>query len=122
MRRVWISQACHELSRSMLCAVVPASLHTFIPHTSMYLLYLPSFKTLSTPSTAFLYPLMPPRRCMGHKCGVACDEEKVTLLLAGQPEVLSKYQQTMLMSYLEVRACMYMLVCVIYTRLYMFNA
>lgn len=49
-------------------------------------------------------PAAPACRCMSHKCSVACDEDKVSLLLKGHPDMLAKYQQALLMSYIEVCA------------------
>lgn len=41
---------------------------------------------------------------MAHRCGVLCDEDKVVVLLAKDPEELAKYKDSMAMSYVEDNA------------------
>lgn len=40
-------------------------------------------------------------RCMAPSCGVVCDEDKVKQLLKGNKELLAKYEQTLLESYID---------------------
>lgn len=39
--------------------------------------------------------------CMSYKCGIVCDDELVVKVMKGEPELLSKYNQSHVESYLE---------------------